>query len=143
MQDINERLDSLDEDGKQYAHFFSHPDHPGYYGVWVRERTPEYVSVWLPESPMAGYKLELSIEMHDDTFCDYMAEMFPEQKSVHFLKTLYCMGSLNPETVNTWANISFKQWRQEKIRINRVKWLSQYPWVTKDRMQEREVENNN
>ena len=141
MQDITEQLDGLEQDGKQYAHFFSSPDHPGYYGVWIRERTPEYVSVWLPESPMAGYKLELSIEMADDTFCDYISEMFPDQKSVHFLKTLYAIDNLNLEIANAWV-ASFKTWKQEKIRMNRVKWLSQYPWVTKERMETKEAENN-
>jgi len=138
MQDITEQLDALEQDGKQYAHFLSSPDHPGYYGLWIRARTPEYLSIWLPESPMAGYKLEFSVEMPDDTFSDYISEMYPEQKSVHFLKTLYAIDNVNLEIATAWTN-SFKEWKQEKIRLNRVKWLSQYPWVTKQRMQEKEV----
>ena len=141
MQDITEQLHNLEADGKQYAHFFSHPNHPGYYGIMIRERTPEYVSLWLPQGPLAGYQLELSIEMPDDTFCDYIAEMFPNQQPVHFLKTLYAIGNLNLDIVNTWAT-NFKQWKQEKIRLNRVKWLEQYPWVMKERMQQITVEKN-
>ena len=90
---------------------------------------------------MAGYKLELSVEMPDDTFSDYLSEMFPDQKSVHFLKTLYAIDYLNLEIATAWTK-TFLVWRQEKIRLNRVKWLSQYPWVTKQRMQEKEVDNN-
>jgi len=141
MQDITEKLEGLEQDGKQYAHFFSHPDHPGYYGLWIRERTPEYVSVWLPESPLAGYQLELSIEMPDDTFTDYISELFPEQKSVSFLKTLYSIENLDLDLAKAWA-VAFKVWKQEKIRLNRVKWLESYPWVTKSRMQETSIENN-
>jgi len=141
MQDITEQLESLEQDGKQYAHFLSHPGKPGYYGVWIRESTPEYVALWLPHSPLAGYNLELSIEMPDDTFCDYISEMFPVQLPVHFLKTLYAIDEFNLGVVNTWA-VNFKSWKQEKIRLNRVKWLESYPWVTKSRMQEKSVENN-
>ena len=140
MQDITEKLQSLDVDGKQYAHFFAHVNQPGDYGIWVRERTPEYVSLWLAHGPLAGYKLELSIEMSDATFCDYMAELFPTQKSVHFLKTMYAMPALNQELANTWA-AEFKNWKQEKIRLNRVKWLESYPWVMKATAQQITADN--
>ena len=141
MQDITEQLESLEQDGIQYAHFFSHPDQPGYYGMLIREWTPEYVSLWLPSGPLAGYKLELSIDMPDDTFCDYISELFPNQKSVHVLRTLYAIEDLNVEIAKAWTH-TFKAWKQEKILANRVKWLSQYPWVTKDRMEQTAVEKN-
>src|SRR5580658_3412180 len=97
MQDISEQLESLEKDGKQYAHFFTHPQNPGYYGVWVRERTPEYIKLWLPHSPLEGYKLALSVEMCDSGFCDYIAELFPDQLEVRFLKTLYRIDNLTLE----------------------------------------------
>ena len=141
MQDINEQLESLEQDGIQYAHFLSHPDRPGYYGILIRERTPEYISLWLPGGPLAGYKLELSIEMPDDAFCDYIAELFPNQRYVRVLKTLYAMGEINLDLVHAWA-YTFKIWKQEKIRLNRAKWLESYPWVTKERMEQTTVEKN-
>ena len=49
MQDITEQLTSLEQDGKQYAHFLTSPQRPGYYAIWVRERTPEYIQLWLQQ----------------------------------------------------------------------------------------------
>ena len=141
MQDITEQLESLEQDGIQYAHFFSHPDHPGFYGMLIREWTPEYVNLWLPTGALAGYKLELSIDMPDDTFCDYISELFPIQKSVRVLKTLYAIDDLDLNIATAWTH-TFKVWKQERILANRVKWLSQYPWVTKDRMELTAVEKN-
>jgi hypothetical protein len=141
MRNTTEQLESLEQDGIQYAHFFSHPSQPGYYGILIREWTPEYVSLWLPLGPLAGYKLELSINMPDDTFCDYISQLFPQQKQVPVLKTLYAINDINLEIATAWAH-TFKVWKQERILANRVKWLSQYPWVTKDRMELTAVEKN-
>ena len=128
MHDINEQLESLEEDGKQYAHFFAHPVHAGYYGVWVRERTPEYINMWLPHSPLAGYTLAFSVEMPDATFCDYITELYPEQLHVSFLKRLFKIEGLTDDKVHQLAT-DFRTWKQESIRLNRVKWLQQYPWL--------------
>ncbi len=128
MEDISEKLQNLEEDGKQYAHFFSNSNYPGYYGIWIRERTPEYVQLWLPHSPLAGYTLAFSIEMSDTTFCEYIAELFPEQLHVIFLKRLYLIEGLNQENVHKLSH-DFAVWNLEKIRLSRVKWLQQYPWL--------------
>jgi hypothetical protein len=128
QQDITEKLEALEEDGKQYAHFFTHAEKPGYYGVWIRERTPEYINVWLPHSPLAGYTLALSVEVSDASFCDYLSEIFTTQLEVKFLKKLYLIENFNKEQAQKWV-LDFKNWKQEKIRMNRVKWLEQYPWV--------------
>ena len=50
MQDLTEQLANLEQDGKQYAHFLTHPRTPGYYAVWVREQTPQYVQLWLQQT---------------------------------------------------------------------------------------------
>jgi hypothetical protein len=126
METRNELLPNLEEDGKHYAHFFTHNSYPGYYGVWVRERTPEYINMWMPESPLAGYNLAFSIEMPDTEFSEYMAEVYPEQIDVPFLKVLCLIEDVSDP--QKWVT-GFKQWKQEKIRLNRVKWLEQYPWV--------------
>jgi hypothetical protein len=128
VEDITEKLQNLEEDGKQYAHFFCSPNHPGYYGIWIRERTPEYVKMWLPHSPLAGYTLAFSIEMHDATFCDYIAELYPEHLNVSFLKRLYLINGLTETGTQKLAH-DFIAWNQEKTRLNRVKWLQQYPWL--------------
>lgn len=128
MQDITEQLERLEEDGKQYAHFFAHPIYTGYYGIWIRERTPEYIRLWLPHSPLAGYTLVHSVEMPDATFCDYIAGLFPDHLNVSFLKKLYKIENLSQDKVFQLAH-DFKTWKQESIRINRVKWLQQYPWL--------------
>ncbi|MDB5282412.1 MAG: hypothetical protein JWO06_1487 [Bacteroidota bacterium] len=126
MKDIKEFLENLDDDGKHYAHFFTHPEHPGYYGIWIRERTPEYIQHWLPVSPLAGFTLAFSFEMTDTGFRDYMLQVYTDHVPVNFLKTMCRIDdNSNPEQ---WIN-GFKAWKQESIRANRVKWLEQYPWV--------------
>ena len=123
MQDIKEFLDNLEEDGKHYAHFFSHPNYPGYYGIWMRERTPEYMKHWLPYSSLKGYSLVLSIEMHDTTFCDYMLELYPEQVEVSHLKVLSRIDDLSK--TQEWIN-GFKAWKQNRIGLERKEFLQQY-----------------
>ena len=126
MKDIKEILDNLDDDGKHYAHFFTHPAYPGYFGVWVRERTPEYIQLWLPESPLAGFTLAFSFEMSDTGFRDYMLEVYTDHVEVNFLKKMCRID--DGSTPQQWI-AGFKNHKQEKIRLNRVKWLEQYPWV--------------
>lgn len=127
MQDINEQLASLEQDGKQYAHFITHPQYPGFYAVWVRESTPEYIQLWLQQSSLEGSKLALSVEMPDAAFCDYLAELFKEQLEVRQMKKLYHIKNLDLTLANKLA-ADFPAWKQEKIRLHRVKWLQQYPW---------------
>ena len=129
MQDITEQLASLEQDGKQYAHFLTNPQRPDYYAVWVRDRTPEYMRLWLQEGGLEGYTLALSIEMFDSEFCDYISELCPEQLALRNVKRLYRIKNLTLEMAQKLAT-DFKAWKQEKIRLNRVKWLEQYPWVT-------------
>ncbi len=126
MKDINEILLNLEEDGLQYAHFLTHPDYPGYYGIWVRERTPEYVKLWLPSGPLSAYSLAFSLEVSDISFYDYMAEIFPEQVEVNLLKVLYKIDDVSNSA--KWSN-NFRVWKQEKTRLERAKVLEQYPWV--------------
>ena len=135
MQDITELLTTLEQDGKQYAHFLTNPQRPGYYAVWVRERTPEYIQLWLQQSQLEGYILTLSIEMPDVEFCDYISELFPEQLSLRNLKNLYHIKNLDIEMATKLAT-DFKAWKQEKIRLHRVKWLEQYPWVVNSQIGE-------
>ena len=126
MQDIQELLINLEEDGKCYAHFFAHPAHPGYYGIWVRERTPEYTRHWLPGGPLAGYTLVFSLEMPDTSFTDYMLETHTDHVEANFIKVLCRIDDIcNSEQ---WLN-GFKAWKQEKIRLERVQWLEQYRQV--------------
>ena len=126
MKDIKEILGDLDEDGKHYAHFFTHPVHPGYYGILVRERTPEYIRLWLPESSLSDFTLTFSFEMNDTDFRDYMLEIYTDQVEVAGLKKMCRIDDdSNPEQ---WM-ANFKAHKQEKILNNRVKWLEQYPWV--------------
>ncbi len=135
MQDIVEQLANLEQDGKQYAHFLTHPKLPNYYAVWVRERTPEYIRLWLQQSALEGYSLALSIEMPDATFCDYISELFPEQLSLRNLKMLYHIEDLTQQKANELAE-NFRTWKQEKIRLHRAKWLEQYPWVVASKIGE-------
>ena len=135
MQDIAEQLANLEEDGKQYAHFLTHPKRPDYYAVWIRERTPEYIRLWLQQSALEGYSLALSVEMPDAAFCDYISELFPEQLSLRSLKMLYHIKNLNQEKADQLA-VNFAGWKQEKIRLHRAKWLEQYPWVVASRIGE-------
>jgi hypothetical protein len=128
MQDITEQLANLEEDGKQYAHFLTHPQNPEYYAVLVREKTPEYVQLWLQQSNISEYKLALSVEMPDAAFVDYISELFTDQLDVRVLKKVYRIDDLNLKQANQLAE-SFPAWKQEKIRLHRVKWLEQFPWV--------------
>lgn len=121
-----EKLGELEEDGVQYAHFFSHPAHPGYYGIMVRERTPEYIRTWLPYGPLREYTLELSLPVDDAEFRDYILATYPEQVEAKTLQKLCLIGDLsNPEK---WVD-GFKVWKQEQIRQSRASLLEQYPWV--------------
>lgn len=128
MQDITEQLANLEEDGKQYAHFLTHPQKPGYYAVLVREKTPDYVQLWLQQSNISDYNLALSVEMPDGAFADYISELYPDQIEVRILKKLYHIENLDPKLAKHLAE-SFPAWKQEKIRLHRVKWLEQFPWV--------------
>ena len=128
MQDIIEQLSCLEQDGKQYAHFLTHPQRPGYYAVCVREHTPEYMRLWLQQSNLEGYTLSLSVEMPDGAFVDYISELYPDQLEIRGLKKLYLIENLNLEQANQLAK-DFPAWKQEKIRLHRVKWLEQFPWV--------------
>ncbi len=128
MQDITEQLAGLEQDGKQYAHFLTHPQWPEYYAVLVREKTPEYVQLWLQQSNLTGYSLVLSVEMPDAAFTDYLSELYPEQLEVRNLKKLYHIENLTLELASQLAK-DFPAWKQEKIRLHRVKWLEQFPWV--------------
>ena len=127
MENRNEFLQTLEEDGKLYAHFFTHPNYPGYYGVLVREMTPEYIYYWLPDSPISSFHQSFSLVVSDSDFLDYIEDMYKEQMpGPRYLKTLYKIDDVShPEE---WL-CSFKTWKQENIRLNRVKWLEQYPWV--------------
>ena len=135
MQDINEQLTNLEQDGKQYAHFITYPQHAGYYAVLVRESTPEYMQLWLQQSTLTGSVLALSIEMPDAAFCDYLSDLFREQLEVRQLKKLYHIKNFDATLVNKLAT-DFPAWKQEKIRLNRVKWLQQYPWVVNTEIEE-------
>jgi hypothetical protein len=128
MQDITEQLANLEEDGKQYAHFLTHPENPEYYAVLVREKTPEYVQLWLQQSNLAAYTLALSVEMPDAAFTDYLSELFPGQLEIRGLKKLYHIENLDQKKAVQLAT-GFPAWKQEKIRLHRVKWLEQFPWV--------------
>ena len=126
MASRSEFLQNLEEDGKQYAHFFSHDLHPGYYGLLIRERTPEYIYYWLPQSPISGYFLAFSLEISDLSFEDYISEVYCEKLEAPYLRLLYKIDDISSR--EKWIGL-FKTWKQEKIRLNRVKWLEQYPWV--------------
>jgi hypothetical protein len=128
MQDITEQPANLEQDGKQYAHFLTHPQRPDYYAVWVREKTSEYIQLCLQQSSLAGYTLALSIEMPDATFVDYISEFFHEQMQLRNVKNLYHIKNLTLDSANQLA-ADFPVWKQEKIRLHRVKWLEQFPWV--------------
>jgi hypothetical protein len=127
METRNEFLQTLEEDGKLWAHFFTHHNFPGYYGVLVREKTPEYIYYWLPDGPISSFELSFSMVVPDIDFMDYIEDMFPEQmKGPRYLKTLYKIDDVShPEE---WL-VDFKTWKQESIRLSRTKWLEQYPWV--------------
>jgi hypothetical protein len=129
MQSIQETLSSLKEDGILYAHFFINPAYPDYYGVWVKERTPEYITTWLPHSQISNYKLAFSVEMPDSSFFDYLKETYKDQIEVRYLKAIFKIGDLyDPQMLVK----DFKEWKQEKIRLNRSKWLEQCLWEAKE-----------
>jgi len=128
MQDLTEQLANLEQDGKQYAHFLTHPRTPGYYAVWVREQTPQYVQLWLQQSNLEGYTLSLSVEMPDAAFIDFISELFPDQLEARNVKKLFRIDNLNHELAAQMAH-DFRAWKQEKIRLHRAKWLEQFPWV--------------
>jgi len=122
---IQEFLQELEEDGIQYAHFFSHPAHPGYYGVLIRERTPEYIRYWLPHGPLREYSLAFSLPVDDADFLEYMTEQYTDQKEVKVLQYLFRIDQVtNPER---WID-GLKTWKQERIRQERASKLEQYPW---------------
>ncbi|HWB61929.1 MAG TPA: hypothetical protein VG603_00355, partial [Chitinophagales bacterium] len=97
--------------------------------------TPAYVEKWLPTGPLAEYSLAFSIEMNDTSFNEYLDQTFPTQIKTPMLKVLYKIDDTrNP----VYLADSFKAWKQEKVRLNRVKWLEQYPWVVT--VQDKEAE---
>lgn len=124
-EQLQEILQNLEEDGIQYAHFFSHPAHSGYYGIMVRERTPEYIRTWLPHGPLREYSLELSLAVDDASFKDYMLALYPDQIQVKDLHSLCRIENIS--NTQKWID-GFKAWKQEQIRLSRVKFLEQYPW---------------
>ncbi|MBL0310212.1 MAG: hypothetical protein IPP77_11205 [Bacteroidetes bacterium] len=124
-EELQDMLQNLDEDGIQYAHFLGNHEHPGYFGVMVRERTPEYIKKWLPHDNLKDYSLALSIPVDDAEFLDYMLQTYTDQIDVPVLRKLCKLeGTSNPQKFVD----GFHAWRQERIRVKREKFLSQYPW---------------
>lgn len=122
-----ELLAGLEEDGKHYAHFLTNAKYPGYYGILIRERTPEFIHHWLPESDLKDYKLAFSFEMNDMEFRDYMLEQYTDQIPVKNLKAVCRIDNVN--NPQQWIK-DFKAYKQQSILNDRTRILEQYPWVT-------------
>lgn len=131
MESLEEKLQELEEDGLQYAHFFTHPAHPGYYGIMVRVRTPEYIRMWLPYGPLKDYSLQFSLPVDDADFLEYIMETYTDQVPVKTLQALCRIDNLeNPEILLP----DFLDWKLEQERQQREEALQQYPWqVTPER----------